>query len=179
VARAGTFDRSAVDAPESSVASGRRKASAPSFWVNSARLRAGPFFLKQGCRAGSCPTSNGNLATGQHTSEHFEDDDPTLLEPFDLTKVTTMTEAQGSTPTENDADECLHCAIVDMVEERIAKGGADVGDLATLVAESLVDLILLVPESDQAKLLAHTVSALGDLFLQKSGAEDGGSGSRH
>ena len=66
-----------------------------------------------------------------------------------------------------------------MVEERIAKGGADVGDLATLIAESLVDLILLVPESEQAKLLAHTVSALGDLFLQKSGAEDGGSGSTH
>jgi hypothetical protein len=66
-----------------------------------------------------------------------------------------------------------------MVEVRIAKGGADVGDLATLIAESLVDLILPVPESEQAKLLAHTVSALGDLFLQKSGAEDGGSGSTH
>jgi hypothetical protein len=64
-------------------------------------------------------------------------------------------------------------------EVRIAKGGADVGDLATHIAESLVDLILLVPESEQAKLLAHTVSALGDLFLQKSGAEDGGSGSTH
>jgi hypothetical protein len=74
---------------------------------------------------------------------------------------------------------CLHCAIVDMVEVRIEKGGADVGDLATLIAESLVDLILLVPESEQAKLLAHTVSALGDLFLQRSGVDGGGSGSRH
>jgi hypothetical protein len=74
-------------------------------------------------------------------------------------------------PAQDEPDECLHCAIVEMVEERIAKGGADVGDLATLIAESLVDLILLVPESEQAKLLAHTVSALGDLFLQKSGAE--------
>jgi hypothetical protein len=82
-------------------------------------------------------------------------------------------------PAQDEPDECLHCAIVEMVEERIAKGGADVGDLATLIAESLVDLILLVPESEQAKLLAHTVSALGDLFLQKSGAEDGGSGSTH
>jgi hypothetical protein len=134
--------------------------------------------LKQGCRAGSCPTFNANLATGQHTSEHFEDDDPSLLEPFDLTRVTTMAEAKGSTPTENDADECLHCAIVDMVEERIASG-ADVGDLTTLIAESLVDVIMLVPESEQAKLLAHTVSALGDLFLQKSGVDGGGSGSRH
>jgi hypothetical protein len=60
-----------------------------------------------------------------------------------------------------------------------SKGGADVGDLAMLVAESLVNLILLVPESEQAKLLAHTVSALGDLFLQKSGVDGGGSGSTH
>jgi hypothetical protein len=82
-------------------------------------------------------------------------------------------------PAHEEPDECLHCAIVDMVEERIAKGGADVGDLATLIAESLVDLILLVPMSEQAKLLAHTVSALGDLFLQKSGVDGGGSGSRH
>jgi hypothetical protein len=90
-----------------------------------------------------------------------------------------MPERKAPPPREDEPEECLHCAIVDMVEERIAKGGADVGDLATLIAESLVDLILLVPESEQAKLLAHTVSALGDLFLQKSGAEDGGSGSTH
>jgi hypothetical protein len=73
----------------------------------------------------------------------------------------------------------LHCAIIDMVEERIAAGGADAATLASLVAESLVDLIMMVPEEEQAKLMAHTVAALGDLFLQKSGAEEGGSGSRH
>jgi hypothetical protein len=38
---------------------------------------------------------------------------------------------------------------------------------------------MMVPEDEQAKLMAHTVAALGDLFLQKSGAEEGGSGSRH
>ena len=90
-----------------------------------------------------------------------------------------MAEARTPSPAQNEPDECLHCAIVDMVEERIAKGGADVGDLTTLIAESLVDLILMVPESEQAKLLAHTVSALGDLFLQKGGSEGGGSGSTH
>ena len=68
--------------------------------------------------------------------------------------------------------------IVDMVEERIASG-PDVGDLTTLIAESLVDVILLVPESEQAKLLAHAVLALGDLFLQKGRSEGGGSGSTH
>jgi hypothetical protein len=80
---------------------------------------------------------------------------------------------------EQEADECLHCAIIDMVEERIAAGGADAANLATLIAESLVDLILRVPEQEQAQLMAHTLSALGDLFLQKSGADGGSSGSTH
>jgi hypothetical protein len=82
-------------------------------------------------------------------------------------------------PAQDEPEECLHCAIIDMVEERIAAGGADAATLASLVAESLVDLIMMVPEEEQAKLMAHTVAALGDLFLQKSGAEEGGSGSTH
>jgi hypothetical protein len=86
-----------------------------------------------------------------------------------------MPEARTPSPAQDDPEECLHCAIVDMVEERIAAGGADAATLASLIAESLVDLILMVPEAEQTKLLAHTVSALGDLFLEKSGAEDGGS----
>jgi hypothetical protein len=80
---------------------------------------------------------------------------------------------------EQEAEECLHCAIIDMVEERIAAGGADAANLAALIAESLVDLILRVPEQEQAQLMAHTLSALGDLFLQKSGADGGSSGSTH
>jgi len=66
-----------------------------------------------------------------------------------------------------------------MVEERIAAGGADAANLASLIAESLVDVILMVPEQEQAKLIAHTVSSLGDLYLQKSGADGGGSGATH
>jgi hypothetical protein len=84
---------------------------------------------------------------------------------------------EGQAP--EDENECLHCAIVDMVEERIAAGRADAANLTTLIAESLVDVILLVPEAEQAKLLAHTLAALGELFLQKSGADEGGSGSTH
>jgi hypothetical protein len=42
-----------------------------------------------------------------------------------------------------------------------------------------VDLILLVLEEEQAKLMAHAVATLGDLFFQKSGVEGGGSGSTH
>ena len=78
-----------------------------------------------------------------------------------------MAEDEASTPTEDDANECLHCAIVDMVDERIAAGGADAANLAALIAESLVDVILRVPEEEQAKLMAHTLAALGDFFLQK------------
>ena len=37
-----------------------------------------------------------------------------------------------SPPAEDEPDECLHCAIVEMVEERIAAGGADAATLARL-----------------------------------------------
>ena len=75
-----------------------------------------------------------------------------------------MPEGKPPTPFEDDAEECLHCAIVEMVEERIAAGGADAANLAALIAESLVDVILRVPEEEQAKLMAHTLAALGDFF---------------
>lgn len=88
---------------------------------------------------------------------------------------------KGEVPnlSEQEEEECLHCAIMDMVEEKIAAGGADAASLAALIAESLVDVILRVPEEEQARLMAHTLTALGDFFLQKSGAEAGGSGSTH
>ena len=90
-----------------------------------------------------------------------------------------MPERRAPPPSQAEPEECLHCAIVEMVEERIAAGGADAATLASLIAESLVELILLVPEEEQPKLMAHTLSSLGDLFLQKSSAEGGGSGSTH
>ena len=90
-----------------------------------------------------------------------------------------MADDDASTPTEEGAEECLQCVIVDMVDERIAAGDAEAANLAALIAESLVDVILRVPEQQQAKLLAHTLAALGDFFLQKSGADDSGSGSTH
>ena len=91
-----------------------------------------------------------------------------------------MAEGETPTPANDDADDCLHCAIGDLVEERIAAGGADASNLAAMIAESLVDVILRVPINEQAQLLAHSLTAIGDLFLQKSeGSEGGGSGSRH
>ena len=81
--------------------------------------------------------------------------------------------------SEQEPDECLHCAVIDMVDERIAAGGANAADLTTLIVESLVDTILRVPEEEQAQLMAHTLAALGDLFLQESSADGGRSGSTH
>jgi hypothetical protein len=50
----------------------------------------------------------------------------------------------------------------DMVDDRIAAGGANAADLTTLIVESLVDIILRVPEEEQAQFMAHTLAALGD-----------------
>ena len=87
-----------------------------------------------------------------------------------------MDKGKVPSPPEQEQEECLHCAIVALVEARIAAGGADAADLAALIAESIVDLILRVSEEEQAQLLAHTLSMLGDLFLQKTCL--GGEGSR-
>src|SRR5829696_3570733 len=97
----------------------------------------------------------------------------------DLAQVTVMPKGEVPSRSEQEADECLHCAIIDMVDDRIAAGGANAADLTTLIVESLVDIILRVPEEEQAQLMAHTLAALGDFFLQKSGADGGGSGSTH
>ncbi len=91
-----------------------------------------------------------------------------------------MAENEPSTASEEDDEDCLHCAIVDMVDERIAAGGADAANLVAHIAESLVDVILRVPDNERVIIIAHTLAELGDLYLQKSGAaEDGGSGSTH
>ena len=46
------------------------------------------------------------------------------------------------------------------MEQRIAAGGADAASLAALIAESLVDVILRVPEEEQ-----KLTPALGDFLL--------------
>ncbi len=90
-----------------------------------------------------------------------------------------MREGQAPKPPADETQECLHCAIMDMVEERIAAGDADAASLTTLITEALVDVVLLVPEEEKAKLMAHILSVLGDLFLQKSDEENGGSRATH
>jgi hypothetical protein len=66
--------------------------------------------------------------------------------------------------------DCLHCDINELVEKRLESEGADLGELAARVTESLADLILLAPEADQAKFMADVLANLGQAFLERSGA---------
>src|SRR5215212_1510897 len=46
-----------------------------------------------------------------------------------LAKARVMPKGELPSRSEQEADECLHCAISHMVDERIAAGGADAADL--------------------------------------------------
>jgi hypothetical protein len=81
---------------------------------------------------------------------------------------------------ERASESCLHCEINDLVQEHVDTGQpVDIVVLAANIAESLVDLILLAPEEEQAKLLAVTIGHVGHTFLEKSGAVEGGSDMAH
>ena len=69
--------------------------------------------------------------------------------------------------------------MVALVEARIAAGGANAANLAALIVESLVDLILRVPEEEQAQFLAQTLSALGRLISSEERSGRRSSGSTH
>jgi hypothetical protein len=72
---------------------------------------------------------------------------------------------------ERSSEACLHCEINDLVQEYVeGQETVDVVALGANIAESLVDLVLLAPEEEQARLLAVTIAHLGHVFLEKSGA---------
>jgi hypothetical protein len=73
--------------------------------------------------------------------------------------------------------DCLHCQINDLVEQQIAAGENDPLVLASKIVESLADLILSVPQQEQALMMAEVLSQFGDVMLEKSGAIDDGSSS--
>ena len=81
---------------------------------------------------------------------------------------------------ERSSESCLHCEINDVVQEHVeGEEKVDLVALAANMAESLVDLVLLAPEDEQAKLLAVTISHLGHVFLEKSGAIEADSDTTH
>ena len=75
--------------------------------------------------------------------------------------------------------DCLHCDINQLVQQCLEREDGDVAEVASMMVESLADLIFLAPEAEQANLLAYVVSGLGQMFLEKSGAREGGSSATH
>jgi len=75
--------------------------------------------------------------------------------------------------------DCLHCDINQLVQQRLERGDTDLGELASMMVESLADLILLAPENEQPNLMAYVLSGFGQMFLEKSGAVEGGSSATH
>jgi hypothetical protein len=76
--------------------------------------------------------------------------------------------------------DCLHCDINDLIEKRLERDDADLADMTARVTESLVDLILLAPPTDQSKLMADVLTNFGQIYLEKIGAIEGDEGSsRH
>jgi hypothetical protein len=75
--------------------------------------------------------------------------------------------------------DCLHCDINQLVQQRIQSGHADLADLASMMVESLADLVLLAPDNEQSNLIAYALSGFGQMLLEKSGAVEGGSNATH
>ena len=77
---------------------------------------------------------------------------------------------------ERSSESCLHCEINDLVQEYVGgQDRVDLTDLAARMAESVVDLVLLAVDEERAQLLAFTMAHLGHVFLEKTGAIEGGS----
>ena len=75
--------------------------------------------------------------------------------------------------------ERLPCAINKLVQEHGEGRPNDLVEIASMMAESVADLVLLAPEEDRANLLAYVISTLGQMVLEKSGAFEGGSSATH
>jgi hypothetical protein len=65
--------------------------------------------------------------------------------------------------------DCLHCAIGDLVADRIANGPkpVDLAEIASMIAQSLGEFILAAPAHQQADLMADSLATLGGTFLDK------------
>jgi hypothetical protein len=75
--------------------------------------------------------------------------------------------------------ECLHCEINQLVHQRMESGHTDLAEIVSMMVESLADFIVLAPEGEQPKLMAYSLSELGQMLLEKSGAVEGGSTATH
>jgi len=73
--------------------------------------------------------------------------------------------------------ECLHCDINELVEKRLEGEGADLAEVAALIAESLADLILLAPpQGKERRVSIHAGAILASAADGKrivTGGDDG------
>ena len=76
-------------------------------------------------------------------------------------------------------DECLHCQVMDLIEARVEAGETDIGELASLVAESLAEIVLMATPDDQPKLMADVIRAFGHASGRRESIDVGGSGAAH
>lgn len=65
--------------------------------------------------------------------------------------------------------ECLHCAIGELIADRITNGPkpVDLAEIGAMVAQSLGEFILAAPAHEQANLMADCLATLGGTFLDK------------
>ena len=75
--------------------------------------------------------------------------------------------------------DCLHCDINDLVREHVEGGSNDLVEIASMMVESLADLVLLASDEERANLMAHATSAVGQRVLEKGGAFEGTSSATH
>ena len=66
--------------------------------------------------------------------------------------------------------DCLHCDIIELVRERLEGGDADLTEITSMMVEALAEVIVLAPESEQARIVADALAHFGNMFLEKSGA---------
>jgi hypothetical protein len=74
--------------------------------------------------------------------------------------------------------DCLHCDIMDLVDKKLAEPDADLAEVASKVAEAVADVVLQAEPEDQARLMAEVIALIGSIYLEKTGATDGGESSR-
>jgi len=65
------------------------------------------------------------------------------------------------------------------VRQHVERGTNDLAEIAAMMAESLADLVLLASDEDRANLMAHAISAVGQMVLEKSGTFEGGFSATH
>ena len=68
--------------------------------------------------------------------------------------------------------DCLHCDIIELVRERLEGGDADLTELTSMIVEALAEVILLAPDTEQAKIMADALAHFGNMVLEKSGATE-------